>query len=111
MSAISNSDHINKVLEQYERKRALAKIRYHLVKDSDEFKLKNRQRAKDHYDKNKSVKKDRYAADSEYLKAKAQFNYYKKNDKLDFFIDKYPDRMDMINQRTQSNIVPIAEHT
>ena len=53
MSEINDSDRIKKILIQYEKKRAREKERYLLIKDTEDFKVKNRQRAKNHYEKNK----------------------------------------------------------
>lgn len=99
MSEITDSERIKKILIQYEKKRTREKERYLLIKDTEDFKLKNRQRAKNHYDKNKQIKKDKYDNDKEFLNAKSQFYYYKKNNKLDIFEEKYPHKISILKER------------
>ena len=99
MSELTDSERIKKILIQYEKKRAREKERYLLIKDTEDFKLKNRQRAKNHYDKNKNAKKEKYDNDKEYLTAKSQYYYYKKNNKLDIFAEKYPNKISILKER------------
>tara|TARA_R110000772_G_C13268930_1_gene436068 strand:- start:1279 stop:1590 length:312 start_codon:yes stop_codon:yes gene_type:complete len=103
MSEITDSERIKKILIQYEKKRDREKERYNLIKDTEDFKLKNRKRAKDHYDKNKQIKKDKYANDKEFLSAKSQYHYYKKINKLDKFREKYPQKILLLNERNIMN--------
>jgi len=99
MSEITDSDRIKKILEQYERKRLKEKERYELIKHTEDFKMKNRQRAKNHYDKNKEIKKEKYNQDKEFLNAKSQYYYYKKNDNLEKFKEKYPNKIELLKSR------------
>lgn len=99
MSELTDSERIKKILIQYEKKRAREKERYLLIKDTEDFKLKNRQRAKNHYEKNKNAKKEKYDKDKEYLTAKSQYYYYKKNNKLDIFEEKYPHKISILKER------------
>tara|TARA_R110001632_G_scaffold8141_1_gene31875 strand:- start:5068 stop:5379 length:312 start_codon:yes stop_codon:yes gene_type:complete len=99
MSEITDSERIKKILIQYEKKRVREKERYKLIKDTEDFKIKNRQRAKNHYDKNKQVKKEKYDSDKEFLNAKSQYYYYKKHEKLDIFEEKYPNKMTILKER------------
>ena len=103
MSEINDSDRIKKILLQYEKKRAREKERYLLIKDTEDFKFKNRQRAKNHYEKNKQIKKDRYENDKEYLSAKSQYQYYKKVNKLELFEEKYPQKILLLKERNILN--------
>lgn len=99
MSEITDSERIKKILQQYERKRLKEKERYEVIKDTEDFKMKNRQRAKNHYDKNKDIKKDKYAQDKEFLNAKSQYYYYKKHDNLEKFKEKYPHKIEILKSR------------
>tara|TARA_R110000782_G_C14592298_1_gene389935 strand:+ start:60 stop:371 length:312 start_codon:yes stop_codon:yes gene_type:complete len=101
MSEINDSARIQKIIQQYETKRAKEKVRYNLIKDTEDFKIKNRQRAKDHYVLNKNIKKEKYESDKEFLSAKSQYNYYKKLDKIDIFKEKYPHKIEILSQRNQ----------
>ena len=47
--SITDPERIKKVLEQYERKRQKEKDRSQLIKDTDDFKNKNRERARNYY--------------------------------------------------------------
>tara|TARA_R110000822_G_scaffold65722_8_gene160863 strand:+ start:592 stop:909 length:318 start_codon:yes stop_codon:yes gene_type:complete len=99
MTEINNSEHIQKLVEQYERKRIYEKERYQMIKDTDEFKTKNRNRAATHYSINKDKRKDRYDNDIEFMRAKSQYYYYKKTDQLDIFKEKYPNKFELLIQR------------
>ncbi len=99
MSEITDSERIKKILQQYERKREKEKERYQVIKHTEDFKLKNRQRAKNHYQKTKDIKKEKYAQDKEFLNAKSQYYYYKKHDNLEKFKEKYPHKIEILNSR------------
>ncbi len=90
---------IQQILKSYNNKRVKEKERYNRIKDSEEFKIKNRERAKNHYQKNKDIKLNRYKDDKEFLTAKGSYYYYKKNDKLDIFKEKYPDKIKILSER------------
>tara|TARA_R110000796_G_scaffold7405_1_gene25469 strand:+ start:397 stop:708 length:312 start_codon:yes stop_codon:yes gene_type:complete len=99
MSSITDPERIKKVLEQYEKKRQKEKDRYQLIKDTDDFKLKNRERARNYYGKNQQNKKDKYENDKDFLSARSQYYYYKRNDRLDIFKEKYPNKVEVLSQR------------
>lgn len=99
MSEITDSDRIKKILQQYERKRMKEKERYEVIKHTEDFKTKNRQRAKNHYEKNKNIKKEKYDQDKEFLNAKSQYYYYKKQDNLEKFKNKYPNKIELLKSR------------
>ena len=89
-----STEQIDKILATYKKKRERENKYYHDVsKDNEEFKMKNRQRAKAHYDRiGKDAKKDRYESNREMLQIKSLYNYYKKNDKLDIFKEKHEEK-------------------
>jgi len=89
-------EQIESILKNYKKQRQRDKDRYLELKDNDEFKMKNRSRAKEHYDKNKEIKKQHYQENNEILKAQACYRYYNKKDKLDIMISKYPDRYQLL---------------
>jgi len=95
------AEQIARVLTNYKNKRIRENKYYHEVtKNKEEFKIKNRERAKLHYDNGyKEKKKEKYSNNKEFLKNKSLYNYYKKNDKLDIFKDKHKDKYDMLSDK------------
>ena len=85
------AEQIARVLTNYKNKRIRETNYYHNVtKNKEEFKLKNRQRAKDHYANGyKEKKKQNYENNKELQQIKSLYNYYKKNDKIDKFKEKH----------------------
>tara|TARA_R110000822_G_scaffold89556_4_gene207333 strand:+ start:549 stop:857 length:309 start_codon:yes stop_codon:yes gene_type:complete len=88
-----SDERIKSIINQYERKREKEKARYIMLKDTDEFKSKNRERANNHYQNNKDKKKEKYDNNKEYMNARSSYYYYKKKDKLDLFKEKYPNKV------------------
>lgn len=87
---------INKILTDYKNRRLRDKMRYENIKDDEEFKIKNRQRAKLHYEKNKDKRKEKYIENNDLMKARNSYYYYKKKDKLDVLETKFPDRWNLL---------------
>ena len=73
-----SDERIKNIINQYERKRNKEKARYLMIKDTDEFKSKNRERANNHYQNNKDKKKEKYDNNKEYMNARSSYYYYKK---------------------------------
>ncbi len=92
------SEQIERILSNYKNKRQRENKYYHdVTKNKEEFKLKNRQRAKAHYENGyKDKKKEKYQINKELLKSKSLFNYYRKNDKLDIFKEKHEEKYNML---------------
>ena len=92
------ADQIARVLTNYKNKRIRETNYYHNVtKNKEEFKLKNRQRAKDHYANGyKEKKKQNYENNKELQQTKSLYNYYKKNDKIDKFKEKHEGKYRML---------------
>lgn len=88
---------IQTIIKQYERKREKEKERYQRIKDTEDFKNKNRANARNHYQNNKEKKKEKYDNNREFLNARSSYYYYKKHDKIDFFKDKYPEKIKILN--------------
>ena len=100
MAQSLTSEQIEKILNNYKAKKEREHKYYHAVKKTDEnFIQKNRERAKAHYSNNKHVKKEKYEADKDYLRAKSLYNYYKKQGTLEKFSEKHPEKDKMIKQR------------
>ncbi len=88
-----NENNINDTLLKYKNKRN-REIKYYneVLKNNDNFKIKNKQNSATWYSNNKDKKKDYYIKNKDYIKLKTSFNYYKKNDKLDILKTKNPDK-------------------
>ena len=67
------------------------------MKDDEEFKARNRAKSKAYYESNKSVKKENYQQNKDFLKARSLFNYYKYNDKLDVFKTKHIEKCELLS--------------
>ena len=90
-------ERINKILLQYENKRQKERERYERIKDTEAFKVVNRNRARNHYNINKEVKKTKYNDNKELLTAKSSYNYYKKLDRVEDFKNKYPNKVKLLS--------------
>tara|TARA_R110000868_G_scaffold10631_4_gene51548 strand:- start:2828 stop:3136 length:309 start_codon:yes stop_codon:yes gene_type:complete len=88
-----SDERIKSIVNQYERKRDKEKARYIMLKDTDEFKSKNRERANNHYQNNKDKKKEKYDNNKDFMNARSSYYYYKKKDKIDLFKEKYPNKV------------------
>ena len=95
-----NENNINDVLLKYKNKRNREIKYYHeVLKNNDNFKIKNKQNSAIWYSNNKDKKKEYYLNNKEELKLKSQFNYYKKNNKLDILKTKYPERYKLLLEK------------
>jgi len=92
---------IAKILTDYKKKRERENKYYHEVsKHDEEFKAKNRERAKNHYhNKGKEMKSDQYQDNKEFVKARSLYNYYKKRDKLDTFKEKHEEKCKILEEK------------
>ena len=92
---------IAKVLTDYKKKREKENKYYHEVsKHNEEFKKKNRERAKNHYhSKGKDMKSNQYQENKEFVKARSLYNYYKKRDKIDTFKEKHDDKCKILIEK------------
>ena len=95
-----NENNINDVLLKYKNKRNREKKYYdEVLKNNDNFKIKNKQNSATWYSNNKDKKKEYYINNKEEIKLKSQFNYYKKNDKLDILKTKSPEKYDLMVEK------------
>ena len=92
---------IEKILTDYKKKRERENKYYHEVsKHDEEFKAKNRERAKNHYhSKGKDMKSNQYQENKEFVKARSLYNYYKKRDKLDVFKEKHEEKCKILEEK------------
>lgn len=88
-----SDERIKNIINQYERKRIKERERYELIKGTDEFKNKNRERARNHYQVNKEKKKEKYDNNKDFMNSRSSYYYYKKHNKLDLFKEKYPNKV------------------
>tara|TARA_R110000765_G_scaffold426304_1_gene541503 strand:+ start:30 stop:371 length:342 start_codon:yes stop_codon:yes gene_type:complete len=93
-----NEDQIQKIITSYKKKADREKCNYLNYKDNEEFKIKNRAKAKAHYDSNKDVKKEKYQNNKDFLRARSLYNYYKYNNKIDIFKTKHTEKCDILKQ-------------
>jgi hypothetical protein len=96
---------INHILESYKKIKNTNKKYYDKIKDTDEFKKKNRERAKKHYHENKAykkTKKDDYEKNKTFLNARSSYKYYKTRNRLDEFIEKFPDKYELVMNHANS---------
>ncbi len=93
-----SDERIKNIINQYERKRNKEKERYNLIKDTDDFKNNNRERARNHYHLNKDKKKEKYDNNKEFMNSRSSYYYYKKLNKLDIFKEKYPNKVKILSE-------------
>ena len=91
-----SEDQIQRILTLYKQNKIKNKENYQKIKDNEEFKMKNRERAKAHYHKNKELKKNHYDINKELIKARTSYHYYLKQNRLEEFKEKYPERYDKL---------------
>jgi hypothetical protein len=96
-----SAEQIARILTNYKNKRIRENKYYHEVtKNKEEFKIKNRTRAKAHYHNGyKDKKRENYSNNKDVLQMKSLYNYYKKTDKLDIFKEKHEDKFNILNEK------------
>ncbi len=95
-----SDDMIKKLVQQHKNKLEYYKNKYHNERKHDEiFMQKNRQRAKDHYEKNKISKQEYYQNNKDFLNAKNSYYYYKKRNNIDKFKTKFPEKYKLLMDR------------
>jgi hypothetical protein len=87
---------IQHILKLYKQNKEKNKANYEKIKDTEEFKQKNRARAKAHYHGNKELKKNAYIQNKELIKARSSYRYYMKRDRVQEFKEKYPERYEKL---------------
>ena len=102
---------IKHIVEMYKKKRAREKQRYQEIRDTEAFKMENRRRSKEHYEKNKSMKVEYYSQNKDYINAKSSFDYYKKYKTIEEFKEKYPNRYKLLVARNYAMLQNPSEST
>ena len=89
---------IETILNNYKTKREKQNKYYHEVsKHKEDFKIKNRERAKAHYHNGYKEKKKQYYQDNkDILKNKYLYNYYKKTNKIEVFKEIHSEKYNML---------------
>jgi len=95
---------IKHIVEMYKQKRTREKQRYQSIKDTESFKMENRRRSREHYEKNKNMKVEYYSQNKEYINAKSSFTYYKNYKTIEEFKEKYPDRYKLLVARNYDRL-------
>tara|TARA_R110000796_G_scaffold17535_1_gene53822 strand:- start:1043 stop:1375 length:333 start_codon:yes stop_codon:yes gene_type:complete len=90
---------IKTIIEDHKNRLMKDRLKYEQIKDTEDFKIKNRQRSKEYYKNNKDKKALLYLENKEFLKARNSYYYYSKRDKMDIFIDKFPDRYELMKKK------------
>lgn len=80
------------LLNKYKRQLEYGKKYYEKNKTDEVFIAKNRNRSKMYYENNIEKKRDYYKANVEDIKIKNNFQYYKKNNKIDIFKERHSDK-------------------
>lgn len=92
-----SEDEINAMVQKYKNKIARDKHNYHTkYKFDEEYKARRSLQSKDHYQKTKDARKENYKNNPELAKAKSQYYYYKNKNKLDLFIKRHPERVQIL---------------
>tara|TARA_R110000772_G_scaffold255860_1_gene372179 strand:+ start:251 stop:562 length:312 start_codon:yes stop_codon:yes gene_type:complete len=92
-----NEDQIKHILNLYKCQREKDKEKYQKRKLDPVFMESNRTRSRNHYSKNKDQKKEGYVNNCELHKAKCSYHYYVKNQKIDKFKERFPERYELLN--------------
>jgi|TARA_R100000951_G_scaffold75361_1_gene63517 hypothetical protein len=87
---------INKMVEHYKKQRERDKKRYLKRRENPEWVEKNRQRARAHYQANKEAKKLKYENNRDFVIARSHYYYYKNNNRINEFVDKFPDKVKIL---------------
>jgi len=92
-----NESQIQNILKAYKKKRESEIKHYHNVLKNDEnFKKKNRERAKKWYENNKDKRKEYYDTNKDFHNAKTLYKYHLKKDNLEYFKLKHKEKYDLL---------------
>jgi len=97
MSDMSDIE-IQKIVSLYKNQRNKDKERYSKIKDSEEFKMKNRARAKAHYEKTREIRQQKYINERDTRLAKNSYYYYKRSNNLEVFKEKHPEKYELLKK-------------
>jgi len=97
MSDISDIE-IQKIVSMYKSQRQKDKERYEKIKNTEEFKMKNRARAKAHYEKTREIRQQKYINERDTRLAKNSYYYYKRSNNLEVFKEKHPKKYELLKK-------------
>ncbi len=89
---------IQKIISVYKKQRDRDKKRYDVRKNDPVFMEKNRERARLYHQNHRNSRKQHYEKNIEYVKARNLLNYYKANNRIEEFKNKYPKRIELLSQ-------------
>ena len=93
-----NDEQIQNILNQYKQRQERDAKRYAVLKNDPDFIKLNRERAKQHYQKHKDKKLKYYHDNKEFMSAKCSYHYYRKSDRVDYFKEKYPEKVKVLTE-------------
>lgn len=96
MTSQYSESEINKMINSYKKRQLRDKKKYDKNKDNEDFKIKNRERARAHYLANKEMKQNNYKKNKEVLNCRSLYNYYKYHSRINEFIDKFPEKCEVL---------------
>jgi len=98
MDEFTEEEIIN-ILNQYKMHKQRMQERYERVKDTDEFRKQNRERAKKHYHMNKEKKHQKYLENKDIVNARNIYYYYKNSiNNIDLFIERHPEKYELLKK-------------
>tara|TARA_R110000772_G_scaffold163917_1_gene275358 strand:+ start:117 stop:455 length:339 start_codon:yes stop_codon:yes gene_type:complete len=90
---------ITLILNDYQAKRSNEKMKYDLKKDTPEWKAYNQNKSRMWYANHKKERKEDYEEDKLFYTARTSYGYYKKQGRLDEFINRHPDKHKLLLDR------------
>tara|TARA_R110000822_G_scaffold54469_7_gene139498 strand:+ start:770 stop:1075 length:306 start_codon:yes stop_codon:yes gene_type:complete len=87
---------INKLIQSYKKKQIREKANYDAKKDMVSFKEANQIKSKAYHENNKDKIKERYINNKDVMNARSLYNYYKRTNKLNVFIEKHKVKYDLL---------------
>ena len=94
--ATFNELQVNKIIQSYKKKQAREKMNYENKKDMVGFKEANQVKSREYHLKNKDKIKERYIQNKDVMNARSLFNYYKRTNRLDVFMNKHKVKYDLL---------------
>lgn len=93
-------EQILKLINQHKKKRAREHNKYHdELKVDPEWRKLNCEKSKIYYDKNKEQYKEKYLSNQEYIKIRNLYRYYLRNERLNDFKSKYPEKIQYLKDK------------
>jgi hypothetical protein len=87
-----SDNQIKKIMANYEKNKEYKRVYYNKkYHESSEVREKQRQASKKYFEKNRDKEKERYLNNRDLMRARQKYNYYKKQDRLEFYSEKYWD--------------------